>query len=96
MNDAATPPVLPRRFGVAFKIIEYLVAFAILFVLFSIFCAPYPNSREKARGASCASNMKQIGMAFGQYLADFDDTYPTFDDSRVKTKVAPPVPGAKG
>jgi prepilin-type processing-associated H-X9-DG protein len=34
------------------------------------------QAREKARSASCLSNLKQIGLGVGMYTIDFDDRYP--------------------
>jgi prepilin-type processing-associated H-X9-DG protein len=35
----------------------------------------FAKAREKARQASCASNLKQIGIAFNMYAQDYDETY---------------------
>ncbi|MGC4043825.1 MAG: DUF1559 domain-containing protein [Armatimonas sp.] len=40
-------------------------------------CYPLPvfaQAREKARGASCLSNTKQINLAWQMYLQDYDET----------------------
>ncbi len=37
------------------------------------------SAREKARRISCASNLKQIGLALKQYSIDHKDTYPLQD-----------------
>jgi prepilin-type processing-associated H-X9-DG protein len=36
----------------------------------------FAQAREKARQASCASNLKQIGLAITQYVQDNDETFP--------------------
>jgi prepilin-type processing-associated H-X9-DG protein len=36
----------------------------------------FKNVREESRQATCLSNMKQLGMAFAQYEADNDNTFP--------------------
>ena len=36
----------------------------------------YASARERARAISCASNMKQLGIAFIAYTMDYDDTMP--------------------
>jgi len=36
----------------------------------------FAKVREKARQTSCASNLKQIGLGFTQYVQDNDETYP--------------------
>ncbi|MCS6860305.1 MAG: DUF1559 domain-containing protein [Abditibacteriales bacterium] len=35
----------------------------------------FAQAREKARMASCMSNMKQIALAAGMYIQDYDGTY---------------------
>jgi len=34
------------------------------------------KAREKARGALCMNNLKQIGTAIGMYIIDYDDYFP--------------------
>jgi len=36
----------------------------------------FAKVREKARQTSCASNLKQIGLAAQQYVEDYDETFP--------------------
>lgn len=93
MNDISADQSQPRRYSLAYKLFEYLVVLVICVVLFS-FCAPHSHSREKARQASCASNMKQIGLAFALYRADYDDTYPAFGSQTARIKGTPPMPAS--
>jgi prepilin-type N-terminal cleavage/methylation domain-containing protein/prepilin-type processing-associated H-X9-DG protein len=60
-----------------FTLIELLVVIAIIAILAAILFPVFAKVREKARQASCASNMKQLGLAFLQYNQDYDDNYPT-------------------
>jgi prepilin-type N-terminal cleavage/methylation domain-containing protein/prepilin-type processing-associated H-X9-DG protein len=62
--------------GRGFTLIEILVVIAILGILASILLPVFEQAREKARTASCQSNLKQIGLAFAQYMQDYDSTYP--------------------
>jgi prepilin-type N-terminal cleavage/methylation domain-containing protein/prepilin-type processing-associated H-X9-DG protein len=63
-----------RRAG--FTLIELLVVIAIIAILASILFPVFARAREKARQASCSSNMKQIGTAFSLYAQDYDDRMP--------------------
>jgi len=59
----------------AFTLIELLVVIAIIAILAAILFPVFAQAREKARQASCTSNLKQIGMATRMYLQDYDETY---------------------
>ncbi len=62
-----------RRPG--FTLIELLVVIAIIAILAAILFPVFAKAREKARSASCLSNLKQIGIATMQYVQDYDETY---------------------
>ena len=61
-----------RRQG--FTLIELLVVIAIIAILAAILFPVFARAREKARQASCQSNLKQIGLAIQMYIQDYDDT----------------------
>ena len=65
-----------RNWRTAFTLIELLVVIAIIAILAAILFPVFAQAREKARQASCTSNMKQIGTAMMMYTQDYDETFP--------------------
>jgi len=65
--------VFKRRGG--FTLIELLVVIAIIAILAAILFPVFARAREKARQASCSSNLKQIGTAFMMYVQDYDEVF---------------------
>jgi prepilin-type N-terminal cleavage/methylation domain-containing protein/prepilin-type processing-associated H-X9-DG protein len=69
-----------RKRHAAFTLIELLVVIAIITVLAAILFPVFNRAREQARKSACLSNVRQIGMAFQQYLQDYDETLPNSTD----------------
>ena len=75
-----------------FTLIELLVVIAIISLLAAILFPVFASARERGRQTVCLSNMKQVGLAFAQYVSDFDSTYPTCDNDKAKITGRPPEP----
>jgi len=60
-----------RRKG--FTLIELLVVIAIIAILAAILFPVFAKAREKARQASCSSNLKQLALGALMYAQDYDE-----------------------
>jgi len=67
---------MQQRSSSAFTLIELLVVIAIIAILAAILFPVFAQAREKARQASCQSNLKQISLGFIQYAQDYDEQFP--------------------
>jgi len=58
-----------------FTLIELLVVIAIIAILAAILFPVFAKAREKARQASCLSNLRQLATATLAYLSDYDGSW---------------------
>ena len=57
----------------AFTLVELLVVLAIIAMLASLLMPAIQSGVQKAKGTKCSSNLRQIGTAVQQYVADPDN-----------------------
>ena len=65
-----------RRLVSGFTLIELLVVIAIIAILAALLLPALAAAREKARRASCLSNLRQMAIALESYTSDYNGYFP--------------------
>lgn len=65
------------RASCGFTLIELLVVIAVISVLVVVLLPVFARVRERGRQVACASNLRQLSLAFSEYTQDNDETVPS-------------------
>jgi prepilin-type N-terminal cleavage/methylation domain-containing protein/prepilin-type processing-associated H-X9-DG protein len=65
----------------AFTLVELMVVIVIIAFVMALLLPALRGARKKAQAMACASNLRQLGVAWSTYAADFDGYFPAVSDT---------------
>ncbi|HEX8834331.1 MAG TPA: type II secretion system protein [Abditibacteriaceae bacterium] len=75
-----------------FTLVELLIVLVAIGILTALLLPVLSRAKEGGRRTSCASNLKQLGIAFAGYVQDYTDRYPApYSDEVYQVVPKPPA-----